>query len=74
MSAEERATTSLTAFGAGDDPEPQAIEYRLLEPGKFAPRRSHEHVHGCCYRTEDPSGLDLADELGAIEVVEWGER
>ena len=48
------------------------VKYSVVNQGLFRPREDHIPQGGSVYLARDPTGLVLAEELGAIEILERG--
>lgn len=48
------------------------VKYSVINRGLFRPREDHIPQGGSVYLARDPTGLVLAEELGAIEILERG--
>ena len=46
------------------------VKYSLINRGIFRPRSDHVPLGGSVYLARDPTGLALAEELGAVEILE----
>ena len=64
------ATTSACASGHCHHRQP--LRYRLLRPDIIDVPSCHLDLGGGEYCAPDDPRLELLDELGGIEVIQWG--
>lgn len=63
----EKERKGPNVFGTGS-----VVTYQLLAPGVYTPPRSHLRETEDRYVAEYTPQLERLDELGIIDVIDWG--